>query len=937
MDTFEYSDQHSPIILNWQDRSFDFKEEYIVAIGGDLNSQLLEIIPDSNSYDGIDLLGMNVYADYLTDWSLDGTELSQGSILLPSPIEDKDKLKYQWVLDQRQTLKKSKVRFGLTFQMEKEYDSNLFVLFSPENDVWEANKWFVILNYTPQMAPANYLLALVKCRSEFETYSRLGKPMLTIGDDENDECFEVLTEEPVNWGVNYKYYYIKNNNRYEKIVDNLPPAFQKGKYYNRLYVGLSYMPAYALRTKIGTFKVRQGLDVLSDSGVPVEPPGEITFSLADCVSTKKQTLTEAQKKQVQENIGLSNIEDVYATKTELDTKISQYGWYDIIKPWDGSINIALPLTNDEIDIIKTKNYVRLALGSTKFYAYAYVGNRYYSFVSQVSNSGKVVFAVADTTDKILTITANNFISNTDLSTALATKANVSDIYTKDQTYNKTEVNEKIDAALSSVYKPAGSADFAELPTPTKDNLGYVYNVNDAFITDNRFVEGVGKSYPSGTNVVVVEVGEDFKYDVLSGMVDLTDYYTKEQTDSAIDADVKVVTDGLANGTIIPAKATNATNDAKGNVIDTTYATKDELDDKTYVINLESTNLDTDNKFTITDEEIKHIDTNYEHTIISIYDMSAGKVCIFYPTGFVIGVSGAYEYESFNNLKGYKAFYYSQSKLLLVSTKQELATKSSVDTLTTKVNQNTTDIDNKLDKITSTGSTRLYTIGADGSQNIIEYATNKNNTIVQRQNNGNIATSTPIATTDATNKAYVDDAIASQVSSVYKAKGSIASITDLPTASKDTEGFVYNIESEFTTTADFIEGEGKTYPAGTNVVIVNTTGTEYKYDVLAGMVDLSNYATIDTLNTGLSNKLDKITTTSTNDRAYVISKSGTQTTRDLSSDLSNDTIAVRTATGTLRVQTPTDNNDATTKKYVDDMVGNINTILATMFNDVEVAE
>lgn len=310
MELTEYSDQHSPIILSWKDRSFDFQEEYIVAIDGDLNSQLLEIIPDSNSYDGIDLLGMNVYADYLTDWSLDGTDYSQGSILLPPPIEDKDRLRYQWVLDQRQTLKKSKVRFGLTFQMEKEYDSNLFVLFSPENDVWEANKWFVILNYTPETPPANYLLALVKCRSEFEIYSRLKKPMLTIGDEENDECFEVLLEEPQNWGVNYKFYYTKNGSKYEKIIDTLPPEFKRGKFYTRLYVGIAYQPAYTLRTKIGTFKVRQGLDVLPDNGMPVEPTGEITFSLADCISTKKQTLTEAQKKQARENLGLSDSSDI---------------------------------------------------------------------------------------------------------------------------------------------------------------------------------------------------------------------------------------------------------------------------------------------------------------------------------------------------------------------------------------------------------------------------------------------------------------------------------------------------------------------------------------------------------------------------------------------------------------------------------------------------
>ncbi len=89
---------------------------------------------------------------------------------------------------------------------------------------------------------------------------------------------------------------------------------------------------------------------------------------------------------------------------------------------------------------------------------------------------------------------------------------------------------------------------------------------------------------------------------------------------------------------------------------------------------------------------------------------------------------------------------------------------------------------------------------------------------------------------------LNDTIASQVSSVYKAKGSIANVSALAAPSKAYEGFVYNIETEFTTTANFVEGAGKKFPAGTNVVCVNTTGTTYKWDVLAGMVDLTNYAT-----------------------------------------------------------------------------------------------
>ena len=108
---------------------------------------------------------------------------------------------------------------------------------------------------------------------------------------------------------------------------------------------------------------------------------------------------------------------------------------------------------------------------------------------------------------------------------VALKANSADVYTQ------TQVDEKIDAAISAVYKPAGSIAFASLPTPSADNLGNVYNVTDEFTTDARFAEGAGIEYPAGTNVAVVETSAEpatYMFDVLSGFVDLSDYLTSEQ-------------------------------------------------------------------------------------------------------------------------------------------------------------------------------------------------------------------------------------------------------------------------------------------------------------------------------------------------------------------------------------------------------------------------
>lgn len=111
-----------------------------------------------------------------------------------------------------------------------------------------------------------------------------------------------------------------------------------------------------------------------------------------------------------------------------------------------------------------------------------------------------------------------------INTELANKADTNDVYTK------IETDVKIDAAISGVYTPTGSSDFANLPTPGANNLGDVIIVNDRFITDDKFVTP-GQEYPAGTNVVVVKTGSNpdtYKYEILSTAVDLTDYLTKTE-------------------------------------------------------------------------------------------------------------------------------------------------------------------------------------------------------------------------------------------------------------------------------------------------------------------------------------------------------------------------------------------------------------------------
>ena len=108
-------------------------------------------------------------------------------------------------------------------------------------------------------------------------------------------------------------------------------------------------------------------------------------------------------------------------------------------------------------------------------------------------------------------------------------------------------------------------------------------------------------------------------------------------------------------------------------------------------------------------------------------------------------------------------------------------------------------------------------------------------------------------------AQVEASINAKVASTYKAGGSVA-FAALPTPDEAHMGFVFNVTDKFTTTADFVEGAGGKHPAGTNVAIVAVTDgetTSYKFDVLAGFVDLSGYDTTEQSNTKLAGKVDKV--------------------------------------------------------------------------------
>lgn len=114
-------------------------------------------------------------------------------------------------------------------------------------------------------------------------------------------------------------------------------------------------------------------------------------------------------------------------------------------------------------------------------------------------------------------------------------------YTNDAGFQTaTDVSSAISSAISSTYKPSGSIAFANLPTLGESVLGNVYNITDAFTTTADFVEGANKSHPAGTNVAVVKVGNDYKFDVMAGFVDLSGYVETTDLVAITNAEIDII-------------------------------------------------------------------------------------------------------------------------------------------------------------------------------------------------------------------------------------------------------------------------------------------------------------------------------------------------------------------------------------------------------------
>ena len=154
----------------------------------------------------------------------------------------------------------------------------------------------------------------------------------------------------------------------------------------------------------------------------------------------------------------------------------------------------------------------------------------------------------------------------------------------------------------------------------------------------------------------------------------------------------------------------------------------------------------------------------------------------------------------------------------------------------------------LEKATGSGSGGLADLNSRLTTAEGEIDTLQTNVSALQNNKADKATTLAgYGITDAYTKSqvYTKSEVNSKLSSAYKAQGSkTASALTSSLLVAANEGYVYNISDALTITDSnkslFVEGVKSSYPAGTNVVVVKV-GSAYKFDVIAGFVDLTAYA------------------------------------------------------------------------------------------------
>lgn len=135
-----------------------------------------------------------------------------------------------------------------------------------------------------------------------------------------------------------------------------------------------------------------------------------------------------------------------------------------------------------------------------------------------------------------------------------------------------------EADIASAYHAAGTKTVAELLSSllVAANEGNVYNMTDAGTTTADFIEGAGKPIRIGDNVGVCKVGNDYKFDLLSGFIDTSNFVEKSSTSGLLKNDGTVDTTSYVEAVTGKGLSTNDYDATAKGIVDSIPLTVSQL-------------------------------------------------------------------------------------------------------------------------------------------------------------------------------------------------------------------------------------------------------------------------------------------------------------------------------------------------------------------------
>lgn len=272
--------------------------------------------------------------------------------------------------------------------------------------------------------------------------------------------------------------------------------------------------------------------------------------------------------------------------------------------WEGTTDIQVPIYDVEVTNfgLTVTPYVRML---TVIPTLESIAERIpETFVTGVKGDSEVSYRDGNVNITKANIGLGNVDNTADTDKPISTATQTALNLKADLTY--------VDAKISAAYHAGGSKTVAELTSALliADNIGKVYNMSDSGVTTSDFVEGAGKSIQEGDNVGICNVGTEespiYKFDLLSGFVDLSAYATTSALNAGLAEKVdKVAGKGLSTNDYTTAdknKLAGIEAEANKTVVDSAMSdsSTNPLQNKVITKELQGSKTATGNPITIED-------------------------------------------------------------------------------------------------------------------------------------------------------------------------------------------------------------------------------------------------------------------------------------------------------------------------------------------------